>query len=48
MTVEKSIIVKDAYKRFSEIVSMQGLNMSVPKGSMYVFNYLIYLTSAVK
>lgn len=34
---DKSIIVRDAYKRYSDIISMRGLNMSVPMGSMYVF-----------
>lgn len=34
---DKSIIVKDAYKRYSDIVSMRGLNMSVPVGSMQVY-----------
>lgn len=38
MTIrDKSIMVQDAYKRYSDIVSMRGLNMSVPVGSMYVF-----------
>lgn len=41
MTVrDKSIIVQDAHKRYSEIISMRGLNMSVPLGSMYVYQYL--------
>lgn len=30
----KSIIVRDAYKRYSDNISMKGLNMSVPTGSM--------------
>lgn len=34
---DKSIIVQDAYKRYSDVISMRGLNMSVPAGSMYVF-----------
>lgn len=34
---DKAIIVRDAYKRYSDIISMKGLNMSVPMGSMYVF-----------
>jgi hypothetical protein len=34
---DKSIIVRDAYKRYADIISMRGLNMSVPVGSMYVF-----------
>lgn len=33
---DKSIIVRDAYKRYADIISMKGLNMSVPVGSMYV------------
>lgn len=32
----KSIIVRDAYKQYSDIISIRGLNMSVPMGSMYV------------
>lgn len=36
-TRNKSIVVCDAYKRYSDIISMRGLNMSVPMGSMYVF-----------
>jgi len=47
MTIrDKSIIVQDAYKRYSDIISMRGLNMSVPVGSMYVFK-CIYETSDV-
>lgn len=34
---DKAIIVRDAYKCYSDIISMRGLNMSVPMGSMYVF-----------
>lgn len=37
MVGDKSIIVQDAYKRYSDIISMKGLNMSVPTGTMYVF-----------
>ncbi|KAF0762245.1 ABC transporter G family member 23-like [Aphis craccivora] len=33
---DKSIIVKDAYKRYSDIISMEGLNMSVSTGTMYI------------
>lgn len=36
MMREKSITVRDAYKRYSNINSLQGLNMSVPIGTMYV------------
>ncbi|XP_025415786.1 LOW QUALITY PROTEIN: ABC transporter G family member 20-like [Sipha flava] len=32
---DKSIIVRDAYKRYADIISMRGLNMSVPVGSIY-------------
>lgn len=38
---DKSIIVKDAYKRYSDIISMEGLNMSVSTGTMYVFKECI-------
>lgn len=38
---DKSIIVKDAYKRYSDIISMEGLNMSVSTGTMYVFKKCI-------
>lgn len=34
---DKAIVVRDAYKRYSDIISMRGLNMCVPMGSMYVF-----------
>jgi len=37
MVGDKSIIVQDAYKRYSDIISMKGLNMSVSTGTMYVF-----------
>lgn len=36
----KSIIVCDAYKCYSDIISMRGLNMSVPMGSMYVLKFV--------
>ncbi|VVC43841.1 AAA+ ATPase domain,P-loop containing nucleoside triphosphate hydrolase,ABC transporter-like,ABC [Cinara cedri] len=35
MMGDKTIIVRDAYKRYSDIISMRGLNMSVPMGSIY-------------
>lgn len=34
MQGDKSIIVRDAYKSYMNIISMRGLNMSVPEGSM--------------
>lgn len=40
---DKSIIVRDAYKRYADIISMRGLNMSVPVGSMYVFKCIIVI-----
>lgn len=33
---EKSVIVRNAHKSYSEVISMKGLNMSVTAGSMYV------------
>lgn len=33
---DKSIVVRNAYKRYSDVISMKGLNMSVPMGTMYV------------
>lgn len=33
---DKSILVRNAYKRYSDVISMKGLNMSVPVGAMYV------------
>lgn len=41
MAGDKAIIVQDAYKRYSDIISMKGLNMSVSTGTMYVFRKLI-------
>jgi len=41
MVGDKSIIVQDAYKRYSDIISMNGLNMSVSTGTMYVFRKCI-------
>jgi len=41
MVGDKSIIVQDAYKRYSDIISMKGLNMSVSTGTMYVFRKCI-------
>lgn len=41
MAVDKSIIVQDAFKRYSDIISMKGLNMSVSTGIMYVFRKCI-------
>jgi hypothetical protein len=38
---DKSIIVQDAFKRYSDIISMKGLNMSVSTGTMYVFRKFI-------
>ncbi|CAI6345583.1 unnamed protein product [Macrosiphum euphorbiae] len=35
MVGDKSIIVQDAYKRYSDIISMKGLNMSVSTGTIY-------------
>lgn len=37
MAGDKSIMVQNAYKRYSDIISMKGLNMSVSTGTMYVF-----------
>jgi len=34
MVGDKSIIVQDAYKCYSDIISMKGLNMSVSTGTM--------------
>uniref|UniRef100_A0A2S2N670 Putative sulfate/thiosulfate import ATP-binding protein cysA n=1 Tax=Schizaphis graminum TaxID=13262 RepID=A0A2S2N670_SCHGA len=31
----KSIIVQDAFKRYSDIINMEGLNMSVSTGTIY-------------
>lgn len=33
---DKSILVRNAYKRYSDVISLKGLNMSVPVGAMYV------------
>lgn len=41
MVGDKSIIVQDAYKCYSDIISMKGLNMSVSTGTMYVFKKCI-------
>lgn len=41
MVGDKSIIVQNAYKRYSDIISMKGLNMSVSTGTMYVFRKCI-------
>jgi len=37
---DKAIIVRNAYKHYSDIISMRGLNMTVPVGSMYVFRFI--------
>lgn len=39
---DKAIMVRDARKYYSDIISMRGLNMSVPTGSMYVL-FIIYV-----
>jgi len=48
MVGDKSIIVQDAYKRYSDIISMKGLNMSVSTGTMYVFRKCSLLKNIVK
>lgn len=37
-SAEKSVIVRDAHKSYSDVISMKGLNMSVTAGSMYVMS----------
>lgn len=39
---DKAIMVRDAHKCYSDIISMRGLNMSVPMGSMYVV-FILYV-----
>lgn len=45
MMGNKSIIVQNAYKRYSDIISMKGLNMNVPVGSMYVLNMYLVISN---
>lgn len=36
MLADKSIVVRNAYKSYMDVISMKGLNMSVPTCAMYV------------
>lgn len=45
MMGNKSIVVQNAYKRYSDIISMKNLNMTVPVGSMYVLNVYLFVSN---
>lgn len=41
----RAVVVQDAHKRYSDIISMRGLNMTVTTGSMYVYMNVILVVN---